>query len=294
MSGSKNDLYKETFPESFSIKYKAYCPEKRAFHMHDQLEIVLSLCDNLRCKFEDHISDIPKYGFVIFDSHTLHHMIARDDNGSFERYVLYFDSDFVSGFSDAKINLLRCFLKSSISHNCIVPVNEEYVPLILNQLEQLDKCKKRECVFESDENYCQTHEKFLLSEFLLMLNRLYDMVYSDEPSSRLANSHSFTVYSICDYVKMHITENPSIEAIADHFNISKTQIFYIFKEVTGQTLGEYIANFKITLAKDYLVNSDRSIDEISFLLGYSTVSSFSRRFKASTSYSPLQYRKIVS
>ncbi len=290
---SKDEQYRETFPESFSIKYKTYCPEKRAFHLHDQLEVVFSLCDNLSCKFEDHTSDIPKHGFVIFDSHTLHHMIAKDDSKSFERYVLYFDSDFVSGFSDSRINLLRCFLKSSIDRSCIIPVSEKYVPTILKQLEMLDRCKKRDCAFENDESYCEMHERFLLSEFLLMVNRLYDMAYSDRPSSRLTDAHSLTVYSICDYVKMHISENPSIEAIADHFNISKTQIFYIFKEVTGQSLGEYISAFKITLAKDYLVNSNMSIDDISFRLGYSTVSSFSRKFKASTSYSPLQYRKTV-
>lgn len=121
----------------------------------------------------------------------------------------------------------------------------------------------------------------------------YYETYSDRPASILTDSHSLTVYSICNYVKMHISENPSIKAIADHFNISKTQIFYIFKEVTGQSLGEYISSFKIILAKDYLVNSNQSIDEISFLLGYSTVSSFSRKFIASTSYSPLQYRKTI-
>ncbi len=282
--------YEEIFPESFSIKLKRHYTEKRYFHIHNQVEVIFSLCDNLQCRFEDKTVDIPKFGLVILDTHVLHHIISKGDQGPFDRYVLYFDPSFISSFSSGSNNLMRCFLKSSVDHNSIFRVPDRYVDTILNQLEKIEHCKKRICAFEADENYCLIHEKFLLCEFLLMLNRLYDMQYGTK-HAELFDVHSSIVYEICDYVKTHVSEDLTLDSISNEFGISKTQIYNIFKKIAGQTLGDYISDFKITAAKDYLINSGRSVDEISYLLGYASVSAFSRRFKLATDLSPLQYRK---
>ena len=282
--------YEEIFPESFSIKLKRYYTEKRFFHMHNQLEVIFSLCDNLQCRFEDRQIDIPKFGFVVLDTHILHHIIAKDDNGPLDRYVLYFDPDYISSFSSGANNLLRCFLKSSIDHNSIFQIEERYIETVLAQLEKIERCKMRVCAFEANDDYCLMHEKFLLCEFLLMLNRLYDFAYGAN-HSELFDVHSSMVYQICDYVKSHISEDLSLDQISSEFGISKTQIYNIFKRITGKTLSDYISDYRITAAKDYIVNSDKTIDQISYLLGYASVSAFSRRFKASTLLSPLQYRK---
>uniref|UniRef100_UPI003AB7AC7A helix-turn-helix domain-containing protein n=1 Tax=Eisenbergiella sp. TaxID=1924109 RepID=UPI003AB7AC7A len=76
-----------------------------------------------------------------------------------------------------------------------------------------------------------------------------------------------------------------------HFLISKTQLYYIFKEVTGITVSEYITEYRITKAKDFLINTDLSVEMISQAVGYMNISSFSRVFKLKAGCSPLQYRK---
>ena len=289
----KNSEYKECLPEAFSIIYKKNCTEKAAFHLHDQMEVVFSLTNNLQCRFENTTVDIPQNGFIILDSNVLHHIIPKNLNGPFDRYVLYFNANYVSSFSTSENNLRRCFLKSSIDHNAAINVPEKYIPTIIEQLEHMNNCKMRKCIFLPDEKYCPIHERFLLGEFLLMINRLYDMTYGTS-GAELFNEHSTLVYQIYDFVKSNIAQNPSLETISNEFGISKTQIYYIFKEVTGQTLADYVSNYKISIAKDYLINSDKTIDEISYALGYSSISSFSRHFKLKNGISPLQYRKEMN
>ena len=75
------------------------------------------------------------------------------------------------------------------------------------------------------------------------------------------------------------------------FLIGKTQLYNIFKEISGMTVSEYITEYRITKAKDFLINSDCSIEMISQAVGYQNVSSFSRAFKSRAGYSPIQYRK---
>ncbi len=49
--------------------------------------------------------------------------------------------------------------------------------------------------------------------------------------------------------------------------------------------------FAVSLAKEYLAQHKLPITEISYQLGYSSSSTFSRAFKQQTSHSPLNYRE---
>nr|WP_294022338.1 AraC family transcriptional regulator [uncultured Lachnoclostridium sp.] len=96
---------------------------------------------------------------------------------------------------------------------------------------------------------------------------------------------------MCEYIGNHYDTALITEDIARHFLISKTQLYYIFKEVTGITVSEYITEYRITKAKDFLINTDLSVEMISQAVGYMNISSFSRVFKLKAGCSPLQYRK---
>ena len=95
-------------------------------------------------------------------------------------------------------------------------------------------------------------------------------------------------------MEKYYPEELNTEDIARHFGLSKTQLYYIFKEVSGMTVSEYITEYRITRAKNLLINSTQSIELISQETGYGSLSSFSRVFKARTGCSPLQYRKKMS
>ena len=82
-----------------------------------------------------------------------------------------------------------------------------------------------------------------------------------------------------------------MDDLARRFLISKTQMFNIFKDVLKISVGNYILEARMTKAKDDLINTSYSIEIISQRVGYSSIASFSRVFKARVGLSPLQYRK---
>ncbi len=55
---------------------------------------------------------------------------------------------------------------------------------------------------------------------------------------------------------------------------------------------EYLTKVKISNAIDYLIHSDKTISEISYMLGYDSVSHLNHIFKEKNGISPLQFKKI--
>lgn len=94
--------------------------------------------------------------------------------------------------------------------------------------------------------------------------------------------------------KIHAPENIGCSA-ADVYRFggfSAPAMIRYFKLYTGKTVNEYIRHLKIDYAKEVLRDTDISLPELSNLLGYSSLSHFSRTFKEHTGISPAAYRKI--
>ena len=65
---------------------------------------------------------------------------------------------------------------------------------------------------------------------------------------------------------------------------------YLFKKEMGENFSDYVWNLRLGKAKELLLNTDMSIDDISLAVGYVNTSSFRRKFKQATGMTPSQLR----
>ncbi len=93
------------------------------------------------------------------------------------------------------------------------------------------------------------------------------------------------------YLDENIAVNPSVSKMAELCNISEVYFRKLFKEYLGTSPVEYRNILRLNKARSYLEFGDISIQEISDMLGYSTVSHFIDKFKKQYGVSPLKYRK---
>ena len=291
-----SNLYKnylESFPNEFSILHKISSQtEKKSFHMHKQLEIIYTLSDNLKCRTEQGIVDLPSNTLVLFNTMDLHYIFSEPGSGICDRYVLYFSSSFISSLSTQEVNLLECFNVNQLKHPVLLFVSEKqqgnYIQLMEQMISYQEKTSSGQ---EFKENYGYVlHIKFLLGQFLLLINQLYYQKYGYMQES-LYRSHSQMVMEICEFLQTHITEDVSTDFLSKQFHISKTQLYNMFKEILGMTASDFLTEYRINCAKNYLINSGYSIEMIGEMVGYNNLSSFSRIFKSLSDCSPLQYRK---
>lgn len=87
-------------------------------------------------------------------------------------------------------------------------------------------------------------------------------------------------------------QNPlSIDEYAKQKNISVCWLIRSFKQQVGVTPQTYIIDLKIERAKELLLTSEYTVNEISEIIGYDDSLYFSRLFKKRVGISPTQYRK---
>jgi len=89
------------------------------------------------------------------------------------------------------------------------------------------------------------------------------------------------------YLDQTLTSKFDLEKLAEAVALSKFHLIRCFKEVYKITPQKYFINKKIELSKSLL--RDKSVGEVSQVLGYRDIHSFSRQFKAVTGLSPSMF-----
>ncbi|MCJ8011574.1 helix-turn-helix domain-containing protein [Paenibacillus sp. KQZ6P-2] len=88
--------------------------------------------------------------------------------------------------------------------------------------------------------------------------------------------------------------NFTVQNMADHFNMSLSNLSYYFKKCFGQSISDYINYLRIEKAKQLLSSTEKPLIEIISEIGYCDVSSFVRKFKKEVGTTPGGFRKYKS
>lgn len=94
-----------------------------------------------------------------------------------------------------------------------------------------------------------------------------------------------------DYIETHITEDITINDIANHVYISPFYFYKGFHMLCGYTLKEYIRNRRLSLAAQELLISGGSVLELAVKYGYDSPDSFTKAFSRFHGVSPSAVRK---
>jgi len=106
------------------------------------------------------------------------------------------------------------------------------------------------------------------------------------------NENYSTVYLIKEFIaSRYQDETLSIKDISEHVFLSSSYICTLFKNETGQTLNQYLTDFRIEKAKNLLTDSRYKITDISARVGYSDGNYFGKTFKKLVGMSPSEYRE---
>ena len=100
------------------------------------------------------------------------------------------------------------------------------------------------------------------------------------------------IQSVQEFIRnnYHDTELNNVE-IAKQFNYHPYHINRLMKVHTKKTLHDYLLDYRLHMAKNYLRTTTLNVTEIAEKTGFSSYSYFIKIFRERTGNSPLQYRK---
>ncbi|MBD2871768.1 AraC family transcriptional regulator [Paenibacillus arenilitoris] len=94
-----------------------------------------------------------------------------------------------------------------------------------------------------------------------------------------------------DYIELHATEGISVQQVAEFAGVNRSHFSYVFASQVGLPPMKYIQKVRMEKAKRFLRETDATITEIAFSLGYPSLYSFTRAFKIYFDSSPSTVRK---
>mgnify|MGYP003305285498 CR=1 FL=1 len=110
-------------------------------------------------------------------------------------------------------------------------------------------------------------------------------------SSGIKHSPS-KVQTVIKYINENLQNELSIDEIAAACYMSKYHMCRKFKDETGTTIGNYIKQQRIYLAKKLLSDSSVRISSVALEAGFSDTSHFTKVFSTEVGLTPSQYKKL--
>jgi AraC-like DNA-binding protein len=83
---------------------------------------------------------------------------------------------------------------------------------------------------------------------------------------------------------------PSVAYFAEELHLSANYFGDLIKKETGKTAKDYIQNKIIDIAKNKTFDSNKSVNEIAYELGFKYPQHFTRLFKQRVGFTPNEYK----
>lgn len=201
-----------------------------------------------------------------------------NDNSEYERVVFHISEKLLAELSTPRTNLQSMFKKAEM----------HFIHFTEAELNDFLLYMKR--VNENVDNPNLPGADILQQSYLnIILMQLLDKLQvaggnSNEKYAEL----SPVIGAALDYIKIHLTEDISVQSIADYLNISRSYLSRIFKERTGYTLWNYVISKRLILSQK-LIMEGRSVTEACFDSGFRDYAHFIKSFSGTFGVPPKKY-----
>lgn len=250
----------------------------KTVHNHDGYEVVLFLKGDVNMMVEPDLFKM-KRGDLFFISPLVFHGLDLIDIDSYERVVINIQYKYLEELGDESTDFSTLFRSDSSQNMNHLRIPENEIDRFVSLAEKLEAC-----IGSTDFGH-NALAKAYLTEFLLLTTKFS----SSAPVQSKNNLMPVVVSKLFDYVEAHITEDITINKIADELHYSSDHLSRVFLEATGDSLKHYINGKKIVLAQKLLLQNYSPYD-VCFMVGYNNYSSFSRRFSNQIRMSPKQFQ----
>lgn len=238
------------------------------YHYHDFNKLIIFIQGNVTYCIEGKSYELKPYDIVLVNSGELHKPIILDES-EYERIIIYISPGFLNQYKTDAYDLNYCFHQAKLEKSNVLRINHT------SKSKLYQVCKELEHSFDEDEFASELYHNLLFLEFMIHLNR---MALSNRINYITDQYTNEKVHQIIDYIHAHLKEDINIDSIANALYINKHYLMHLFKAETGYTIGNYITNKRLILAKE-LIHNGMPATEACYECGYRNYSSFFRAFK---------------
>ncbi len=254
--------------------------EDFAMHVHDHYELVCFMQGSGIFLVEGTVYPLVP-GSILLMRPTESHRIKILAGKPYERYVVHFYPEIFEQ-TDPDHLLLDAFHNHPLGHRNL------YAPVDFPKGNALDlieaMCKPSESM--------QGQRLTIITHFLPLLNEIRHIFTQKNTEDEDIPTRQQS-QQIIDYVNRHLTDDLSLNGLAERFFLSTSQFSRLFKQATGSSVWSYITIKRLMLARTQIQNSVPPTDAAT-ASGFHDYSCFYRAYVKRFGRTPKQDANKVS
>ncbi|WP_027626031.1 helix-turn-helix domain-containing protein [Clostridium lundense] len=246
-------------------------------HWHDAMEIVYVLKGSVKITIETETHVVNEQEIEIINSDEAHRIYSKDKDNR----IITFQID--NSFFDKFYNIDNIFFYTESSGKD---------PQKGEKYEQLRKylsiilCEGA----QKGEDYEDAIEDTLVELLYHLINNFHYLIYEED--SLKENEEQFERYDrIIKYIYSNYNNKISLQDIARREYLSSHYLSSGIKNTVGYSFNDFLNLTRVEEAIKLLLDTDKTISEISEELGFSHTRYFNKHFKKHYKCTPMQYRK---
>ena len=247
------------------------------FHSHDFYELYFFLSGHTSIVIEEYTYLMHPGDVVIIPPGCMHRAVQHARQSYYDRFFIYVTRDMLRRVSTAEYPIAR-YLDEAVAQARLHahPPDDAFSRALLQLQDVIVSAPGADALGRLN-NDCA------ITMVLAQLCRWF--------STQGEAGVSHTPHALADviaYVNAHLTEDVSLDALAERFYVNKYHLLRSFKAYAQVTLYQYILQKRINRAKDFL-RADTPPAQVCAQCGFHDYSSFYKAFKKHTGMSPQQY-----
>ncbi len=262
--------------------YLSYTGENRENfmnHVHGSCELLLVVQGGADYTINNEVYSIREHDLLIIGAMDPHYRVITDF--PFVRYGL---------------TVLPAFLEALPILNEYANVYRTPAPADFSKLkhltgEEYEQIRSLFLQIGEETTQVQSSSSDLVYALLLQLTIFLNRRLGYEKRDRTANRTYQAMLEIKSYIDLNYAGNLSLRELSSKFYLQPNTISKAFITCFGVHMKNYIDSVRITKAVGILETSSISITELALQVGYDSVNTFLRQFRAKMGLSPYQYRK---
>ncbi len=271
------NIPKSTVKVTFDIRSKS---NKRiglisTIHYHDELELI-PIYDGEMCALVDGKEYKARAGEVIFINASVPHE-TYSNIGVGESALIQFNENEFLDSEITKITKYSARLKNLSGDGITVLRSKEFFNIV-------------DDIIRESKNKSTAYELYVRSGIYKVLGFLYRNEMLSDSEEMYKTKEVQKILPVLSHINKHYDEDITLEEMSAMLGFDQSYFCRIFKVATGATFTEYLNFVRICKAEKLLSRTEKSVLEISEVVGFSSVSYFNRIFKRYKNCSPRQYR----
>lgn len=212
---------------------------------------------------------------VLLGCNLPHTWSGKLDDEKSDAVVIQFSKEFISPFLELNESVLIKNMLATSDRGISFELDEALVSQIIN----LTEAKGVDRVLK------------LISILDLLSKKQTTFIAPNTFHNVVSKKNELRINKVCSFIQNNFYNKISLKQAAGLIYLTESNFCKFFKKATGKTYSDYLNELRINEACRMLIQSEKTISQISFECGFETLSYFNRVFFSKKGMTPSIYRK---